>query len=106
MEFITNTISTLVSAPFVCIGWLIVGVVAGALARRIMGAKDYPIVQDFILGILGAIVGGAIVSVLGVGANIFRQNDGGLTLLCTNLVVATIGAAILIGIRRAVTGKS
>jgi uncharacterized membrane protein YeaQ/YmgE (transglycosylase-associated protein family) len=104
MEFITNTIQWLISSPFICISWLIVGVVAGALARRIMGAKDYPIVQDFILGILGAIVGGAAVSLIGIGAQVFPA--GGIQLVCANLIVATVGACILIGIRRAITGKN
>lgn len=102
MDFITDTISWLLTSPLICLGWIIVGAIAGALARRLMGAKNYPIVQDIILGILGAIVGGALVSLIGIGGNVFA-NRGGLELVLVNLVVATIGACILIFIRRALT---
>lgn len=69
-----------------------------------MGAKDYPIVQDFILGISGAIVGGIMVSLVGIGGNVFA-NRYGIELVLVNLVVATVGACILIFIRRALTGS-
>ncbi len=96
-------ISAMVTSPFICIGWIIIGAIAGALARSLTGASDKPFIQDLILGILGAIIGGFIAGFL-MGPNIFREN--GLTLVLINLVVATIGAVILIMIRRAVTGRA
>ena len=56
-----------VTSPFICVGWIIVGAVAGALARRIMGAQDKPFIQDLILGIAGAGIGGVLIGLAGIG---------------------------------------
>jgi uncharacterized membrane protein YeaQ/YmgE (transglycosylase-associated protein family) len=95
MEFI----EWIVTSPFICIGWIIVGAIAGSLARAIMGAADRSFVSDLVLGIAGAIIGGFIAGFLGV----YDDGTRGLTLLLINLVVATLGAALLIAIRRAIT---
>jgi len=97
MEFI----NAMVTSPFICIGWIIVGAIAGALARSLTGASDKPFIQDLILGILGAIVGGFLAGFV-MGPDLFATN--GLSLVLVNLVVATIGAVVLILIRRAITG--
>jgi uncharacterized membrane protein YeaQ/YmgE (transglycosylase-associated protein family) len=90
-------INSLVSAPFVCIGWLIVGAIAGALARTIMGRRDSPILMDIVLGIAGAIIGGFVAGLLGVGP---KPTDSGLGLVVVNLVIATVGAVILLALGR------
>lgn len=97
---IGELIRSILSAPLVCISWIIVGIVAGALARRLMQSKDAPLISDFILGILGAIVGGFIGGWLGI----YRVSEGGITLVVINLVVATLGAALLIWISRLFKG--
>lgn len=96
MDFLND----LVSAPFICIGWIIVGAIAGSLARSLMRAADQPFVADLILGIAGALVGGLIAGIVGLGPD---DDSGGLGLVLINLVIATLGAALLIGARRAVT---
>ncbi|MCB9452534.1 MAG: GlsB/YeaQ/YmgE family stress response membrane protein [Anaerolineaceae bacterium] len=78
-------------------GWLIVGAIAGALARRFMGAKNRPLINDIILGLLGALVGGFVASLF----DLYKPN-GGLGLVLANLVIATVGAMILIFIGRAI----
>ncbi len=90
-------ISGLIASPFICIGWIIVGIIAGALARRIMGSTNAPFWSDLVLGIIGAIVGGIIAGFVGVGPG---PNTAGLELVVVNLIIATIGAIILIAIRR------
>lgn len=97
MDFITG----MIASPFICIGWIIIGAIAGALARSVTGATDKPFIQDLILGVLGAIVGGFIAGFV-MGPDLFATN--GLSLVLVNLVVATIGAVVLIMIRRAITG--
>lgn len=88
-------INSLLSAPFICIGWLIVGAIAGALARTILGRRNAPILMDLILGIAGAIIGGFVAGLLGVGP---KPTDTGLGLVVINLVIATVGAVILLAI--------
>jgi uncharacterized membrane protein YeaQ/YmgE (transglycosylase-associated protein family) len=95
MEFIEDVIST----PFICLGWIIVGALAGAAAHSIMKSRA-PMLQDILLGWAGAIVGGIIMGLLGVG-----EPDGGLGLVIVNLVVATFGAVLIIAVYRALRGQ-
>jgi uncharacterized membrane protein YeaQ/YmgE (transglycosylase-associated protein family) len=95
-----DAIQWLVQAPLNCILWLIVGAVAGALAGRLMNSPQ-PLIVDIILGLLGAVVGGFIAGTL------FQASfpAGGLELVLVNLVVATIGAIIIIGLGRLISGR-
>ena len=78
------------------IGWIIIGLVAGALGKLIMPGDDPGgIIVTILLGIAGAIVGGFLVSLVGLGA-------GGII---WTIVVATIGAIILLAIYRAIVGS-
>jgi uncharacterized membrane protein YeaQ/YmgE (transglycosylase-associated protein family) len=95
-------IGDIIAAPFVCIGWLIVGLIAGALARRLMGSPDRFFVMDIILGLLGAVVGGLLASLLLGG---YTKPDAGIGLWLANIVIATVGAVVLIAIRNVVLGR-
>jgi uncharacterized membrane protein YeaQ/YmgE (transglycosylase-associated protein family) len=95
MDFITG----LIASPFICLGWIIVGAAAGALARYFMGSADKSFFNDMLLGILGAFFGGLVAGLLGLAPQAGRA---GLDLVIVNLVVATIGAMLLIGLRRLV----
>jgi uncharacterized membrane protein YeaQ/YmgE (transglycosylase-associated protein family) len=93
MDFIAG----ILASPFICLGWLIIGAAAGALARYFMGSPDRSFFNDFLLGIIGAVVGGMVAAVLGLAP----QTDAyGIELVIINLVVATVGAMLLIGLRR------
>src|SRR5579859_6765434 len=70
------------------IGWIIIGLIAGFVASRLMGEGGYGLVGDIIVGIVGAVIGGVILALLGVGAN------G----LIWTLITAIVGACILIAI--------
>lgn len=96
---ITGMIESIIKAPFIIIGWLIIGAIAGDLARRLMRSKDQGVCSDWLLGVIGAIVGGLLASLFGLA-----KPDGGLSLVLVNLVVATVGAVVLIMLRRALTG--
>ena len=60
-----------------------------------MKGGGYGLVGDIIVGIIGAFIGGFVLSLLGIGAN------G----LIATLITAFIGACILIAILRAVSGN-
>jgi len=78
------------------LSWIIVGLIAGWLAGMVMRGSGYGVVGDIILGIIGALVGGFLASaVFGV-----RNAVNGINVL--SIVVAFIGAVILIAIIRAV----
>lgn len=93
MDFIAE----LVKSPFICLGWIIVGAIAGALARQVTKDSDRPFIEDVILGLIGAFIGGMIASVLG-----FSKPDGGISLVVINLIIATVGAILLIVVVRMV----
>ena len=73
--------------------WIIVGAVAGLLAKAVMpGTADEPAgwLMTIVLGIVGAVVGGWIAAALGLGASGWI----GTTL------VAFVGACIVIALLR------
>jgi uncharacterized membrane protein YeaQ/YmgE (transglycosylase-associated protein family) len=77
------------------IGWIIIGLIAGALAKFVMPGDDPGgFIITILLGIAGAIVGGFLASLIGIG--------GGGTIW--TIIIATIGAIILLAIYRAVAG--
>jgi uncharacterized membrane protein YeaQ/YmgE (transglycosylase-associated protein family) len=69
--------------------WLAIGAVAGLLARRFIGGTPpFGTIGDIILGIAGAVVGGYLLALLGVGGTV-----GGLIATC---VSALLGALLLV----------
>ncbi len=82
------------NAWYYCCGWLIVGAIAGGIARQIMGSRNRPLLTDIILGVAGAFVGGIVVGWLGFDDSL---NIGfGIGSIITSL----IGAIILIAVGR------
>jgi uncharacterized membrane protein YeaQ/YmgE (transglycosylase-associated protein family) len=94
-----DVIGNIIAFPFVCIGWIIVGAIAGALANSIMKSSA-PLIGDIALGLVGAVVGGFV-----VGLFIDVSNRQGLSGVLTSIVVATIGGVILIAIGRMFSGR-
>lgn len=70
--------------------WIVVGLIAGWLAGKVMKGGGYGVIMDIILGIAGAILGGWVFGLLGIHA-------GGII---GSIVVAFIGAVILVWITR------
>jgi len=70
---------------------MVVGLIAGWLAGKVMRGGGYGVIMDIVLGILGGILGGWIFTRLGVGVG------GGMI---GSIIVAFIGAVILVWITR------
>jgi uncharacterized membrane protein YeaQ/YmgE (transglycosylase-associated protein family) len=87
--------------PILCVGWIIVGALAGAVARTIMRRQDAPFIQDIILGLAGSAIGGLVAGFLGLGPGA-TADTAGIERLLINLVIAIIGAVILLFIGQAV----
>ena len=47
--------------------WLIVGLVAGFLASRVMRGGGYRLIGDIVVGVVGAFIGGWVADFLGLG---------------------------------------
>ena len=80
------------------IAWLLLGLVAGWIANMIMSSGRGGLVADLILGVVGALVGGFLGSVL------FGLDVTGFNI--QSILIAIIGAIIVVGIYRAVTRQS
>ena len=77
------------------ITWIIIGGIAGALAKLIMPGDDPGgIIVTILIGIVGAFLGGILTSLVGIGGGGFIWT----------IIVATVGAIILLAIYRAVIG--
>lgn len=94
-------IGGIIAAPFYCIGWIIIGLIAGALARRVMGSTNASAGADIVLGLIGAFIGGIVLGLLGFQNG--RVIEPGLGI--GSIVTALIGAIIVIAIGRAFSGR-
>ncbi|NJM96350.1 MAG: GlsB/YeaQ/YmgE family stress response membrane protein [Phormidesmis sp. RL_2_1] len=82
------------------IAWVILGVVAGMIARAIYpGRQGFSLLGTMVLGIIGAFVGGALHSLLTTGK--FALATGGLGL--GSIIVAVIGALVTLFVYYKVT---
>ncbi|HXC12895.1 MAG TPA: GlsB/YeaQ/YmgE family stress response membrane protein [Stellaceae bacterium] len=79
------------------IAWIILGLIAGFIASKIVNKSGEGFFLDIVLGIVGAIVGGFIFSLFGAGG------VTGFNLY--SMVVAIIGAIVVLVIYHAVFGR-
>ena len=81
------------------IGFLVAGLIIGALARLIKpGKQNLGILATLGLGLVGSLIGGVIASFFGTGS-IWELNILGF-------VLAVVAAVLLVGGAEALTGKS
>ena len=91
-----NNAQTLFSMPGVgFIGMLIIGILAGYIAEKVT-SSDHGLLTNLLVGIAGSFVGGTLANVLNI------EFYGWLG----NLIVATIGAILLLGIWRSIRGPA
>ena len=78
------------------IAWIVIGLIAGALGKLIMPGDDPGgIIVTALIGMVGAIVGGFIVQgLLGLGGGFIWS-----------ILVATLGAIVLLAIYRLIVGQ-
>jgi uncharacterized membrane protein YeaQ/YmgE (transglycosylase-associated protein family) len=76
------------------ITWLIVGLLAGILASLAVGGSGYGILGDIVVGIAGAVIGGALFSRMA-----WHAPFGGLA---GTVTVAFVGACILLVVLRVI----
>ena len=68
------------------ISWLVVGLVAGWLAGQIMKGSGFGPVGNLVLGVIGAVVGGVLFRLVGLGP----------TNLIGSVIAATVGAIVFV----------
>ena len=74
------------------VAWIGVGLVAGWLASQIMRGQGYGLLGDLALGLVGAVVGGWLYGLV--------ASPSELSGLVGSIIVATVGAIVLIALAR------
>ena len=78
------------------ISWIIVGLIAGAIAARVVAGRGFGCIADIVVGVAGALVGGFLLSA------IFHMT--GTVGFWGSIVVAFIGAAVLLSVLKLLSG--
>jgi uncharacterized membrane protein YeaQ/YmgE (transglycosylase-associated protein family) len=79
------------------LAWIVLGLVAGFIASKIVNKSGEGVVLDIVLGIVGAVVGGFLFNAVG---------SGGVTgFNLWSILVAVIGAVVVLVVKHAVTGR-
>ena len=83
------------------LAWLVLGLVAGLVGHRLIGAKDGGVALDATLGVIGAVVcgyAGALIGISGVSGFNFAS--------LLSLIVAAIGGLAVVAVHRSVAARA
>jgi uncharacterized membrane protein YeaQ/YmgE (transglycosylase-associated protein family) len=80
------------------IAWIVLGLIAGFIASKLVNKTGEGMLMDIVLGIVGAVVGGWLFNAFGMAS------VSGLNLY--SLLVAVIGAAVFLIVYHALTRRS
>lgn len=79
------------------LSWIVLGLISGFIASKIVNASGQGVVMDIVLGIIGAIAGGWLFNAIGhmgvTGVNLY------------SVLVAVVGAVVVLLIYHALIGK-
>ncbi|MDQ6898112.1 MAG: GlsB/YeaQ/YmgE family stress response membrane protein [Candidatus Dormibacteraeota bacterium] len=84
--------------PLGILGWVVIGLLAGAIAGRLVRGRGFGCLLDVIVGVIGAAIGGFLV-------NLFLPGDQTYGFV-GSLVVALLGAVLLLTLLRLVFGRN
>jgi len=82
-------------SPGGIIAWLVVGLIAGWAAGKVSRGHGFGLLGDIVVGLIGALVGGLI-------AGLFIQGSIGFI---GSIIVAFLGAVVLLAVLRLVSGR-
>jgi len=86
----------IVLEPGGVIAWLVVGMIAGFLAGRLMQGGGFGLVGDIVVGLVGALIGGFLFGQFATGSYAFAGS----------IAVAFLGACVLIwAVRQVAPGR-
>ena len=79
------------------IGWIVLGLISGFIASKIVNKSGEGAILDIILGVVGAVVGGFLFNAVGaVGVDGFNL---------WSMFVAVLGAVVVLVVKHAVMGR-
>ena len=77
------------------LSWIVLGLIAGFIASKIVNKTGSGMVMDIVLGVIGAVVGGYLATLVGYG------EVTGL-----NIYIAVVGAIVVLLVYRAVASRA
>src|SRR5436305_14854613 len=78
------------------LAWIVVGLIAGAIAARVVAGRGFGCLADIVVGVAGAIIGGFVLSTFfGVSGNVGFFGS---------IIVAFVGAAVLLAALKLLSG--
>ncbi len=80
------------------LAWLVVGLIAGFLASKVVNKTGEGLVMDIVLGVVGAIVGGFLFNLIG------HSSPNGINLY--SIFVAFIGSVVVLLLYHAIFRRS
>ena len=81
------------------ITWIVIGLVAGAVAGRVVYGQGFGCFANIVVGLAGSIVGGVLLRQFSPSGDVI----GGDVL--SDIIVSFIGAALLLGVLRLLTPR-
>jgi uncharacterized membrane protein YeaQ/YmgE (transglycosylase-associated protein family) len=78
------------------LSWIVVGLIAGAIAARVVAGRGFGCVADIVVGIAGALIGGFLIG------QIFGVNT--VVGFWGSIIVAFVGAAALLAVLKLLSG--
>jgi uncharacterized membrane protein YeaQ/YmgE (transglycosylase-associated protein family) len=82
--------------PGSLLAWLVVGLIAGAIASRVVAGRGFGCLADIVVGVAGALIGGYLLGALfGVTGTVGFFGS---------IIVAFLGAAILLALLKTLSG--
>jgi uncharacterized membrane protein YeaQ/YmgE (transglycosylase-associated protein family) len=75
--------------------FILIGALAGFMASKVLSGRGMGLLWDIVVGVLGAFLGGFLAGLVGVG----------VTNIVVEILVAFVGALILLAIFRALTHR-
>ena len=77
------------------LAWIVVGLIAGAIASRIVAGRGFGCLADIVVGVIGAFVGGFLVSLLLPATTVGFWGS---------ILVAVFGAAVFLAVLKVLAG--
>jgi len=81
------------------LSWIVVGLIAGWLAGKVMKGGGYGLVGDIVVGVIGGVLGGWIASYF------FHVGDPMSGINLPSILIAFLGAVLLLFVLRLVTRR-
>jgi uncharacterized membrane protein YeaQ/YmgE (transglycosylase-associated protein family) len=78
------------------LGWIVVGLIAGAIASRIVAGRGFGCLADIIVGVIGAFVGGFLISLFIHTSTVYG--------FVGSLIVAVLGATVFLALLKVLAG--